>query len=334
MRGNELFAQCSAAVWSTLDGKHLFARNFDHTGISEGSGVIYIPRRMGYIAAVGGIERCSEYSVIGMGMSAGEGIYAVYDGMNEKGLAGAQLYYRGFARYNSSTDKAKAVQPPMLVYHMLAGCSTVDEVVDAVRNGMILSDAPLMGAVAPLHWMFCDSCGRTAIIEPDIDGVSIYTDTAGVMTNSPPYPWHRLNLLNYTGIDCKDREDISVGGERTERCFSGSGAIGLPGDWSSPSRFIRLTSMLKFAIKAKNEKQGIPYFMRIMGNVVFPLGMVEVADKECISNGKSRFDHTVYTSIMCNESLTYYWNTYENLEIRSISLNKLKSERNVRIYPI
>lgn len=330
----DAFAQCSAAAWSTLDGKHLFARNFDHTGISKESGVMYVPQGYSYTAAEKGSTRRAKYSVIGMGMRAGEKTFAVYDGMNERGLAGAQLYYREFARYKHCEDKAAEVQPPLLTYHMLASCSDVNEVADAVRSRIILSDTPMLGTTPPLHWLFCDSKGKTAIIEPDIDGVKVYTETAGVMTNSPPYPWHMLNMLNYAGIDCKDKADIYIGGEKTKRCFSGSGAIGLPGDWSSPARFVRLSHMLRLAVKGKNEEQGIAYFMRLMCSVAFPLGMVEVADQECITRGLPPYDYTVYTSIMCSESLKYYWNTYEDMKLRSLSLDDLKSERCMKIYPL
>lgn len=334
MRVDGEFAMCSAAAWSTLDNKHLFARNFDHTGIAEGSGVMYIPRCTEYISAVGEKKRSSRYSAVGMGICSQNGIYAVYEGVNERGLMGAQLYYRGFAYYPQECGGENIVQPPLLVYHLLAGCSSVDEAEETLRHETELSGKPLFGASAPLHWMFTDSSGKTLIAEPDKDGLRVYTDTAGVMTNSPPYPWHRLNLLNYTGLDNKDSEDTVFGRERTERCFSGSGFSGLPGDWSSPSRFVRLAAMLRYAVKGRDEKQGVAFFLRLMNSVAFPLGVVRVSDSECMTEGAPPFDYTVYTSVMCAESLKYYWNTYEDQSLRCVDMKKLKTEKEVRIYPI
>lgn len=327
------FAGCSAAAWSTCDEKHLFARNFDHTGMAEETGVMYIPRGTVYAASEGGLERRSKYSAVGMGIKAGEGLYAFYDAINEQGLMGAQLYYRGFAHYSKGVGRSNDIQPPLLVHHLLSCCSSVDEAVFLLKNEITVVDTPLMGAAAPLHWMFSDRQGKTVVAEPDKGGISVYTDTAGVMTNSPPYPWHRLNLLNYVGIDRIDRGSAEFGEERIEQCFSGSGAMGLPGDWSSPSRFVRLASMLKYAKKGRNETQGTAYFMRLMNNVAFPLGLVQVTDKECLSDGAPPLDYTVYTSVMCAESLKYYWNTYENQSLRMIELTALKDADGVRIYP-
>ena len=327
------FAGCSAAAWSTTDEKHLFARNFDHTGMADGTGVMYIPRGTVYAAAEGGLKRQSEYSAVGMGIKAGKDLYAFYDGINEQGLMGAQLYYRGFAHYSNDRMGKNVIQPPLLVYHLLSCCSSVDEAVIALNDEIELVGTPLMGATAPLHWIFSDRQGKTIVAEPDKGGINVYADTAGVMTNSPPYPWHRLNMLNYVGIDRIDRGSAVFGGERVEQCFSGSGAIGLPGDWSSPSRFVRLACMLKYAAKGRNETQGVAYFMRLMNNVAFPLGLVQVTDKECLSDGTPPLDYTVYTSVMCAESLKYYWNTYENPSLRMIDLTALNNSDGVCIYP-
>src|SRR5699024_2788404 len=107
-------------------------------------------------------------------------------------------------------------------------------------DGMGLGGLTLAGSVPPLHWMLADRTGEAMVVEPDAGGLQIYRNTAGVLTNSPPYPWHRLNLLNYTGVQAADRGGMQAGDEVVEPCFSGSGGQGLPGDFSAPARFVRL----------------------------------------------------------------------------------------------
>ena len=111
-------AGCSALSWSTQDGKHLFARNMDFTGMAPGTSVTFAPRGSAY-------ELCSgqpsgyraQYAAVGIGLMAGQPI--LYEGVNEHGLTGAQLYYRCFAHYpDSARPDTKPIQPPMLVYHL------------------------------------------------------------------------------------------------------------------------------------------------------------------------------------------------------------------------
>ena len=92
-----------------------------------------------------------------------------------------------------------------------------------------------------------------AVIEPDVDGLHIYRSTVGVMTNSPGYPWHRTNLLNYVGLRDLDYDEWELEDNRLSQCFSGSGMQGLPGDWSSPSRFVRLAMLKKFGVKGQDD---------------------------------------------------------------------------------
>ena len=238
-------AGCSALAWETEDGKHLWGRNFDHSRIAEGSRVTYFPRKTEYTTwcrKPGNGERAqSRYACVGTGFTEISSAPVLYEGINEKGLMGGQLYYRGFASY---ADEARpgtlAVQPPFLVSHCLSQCETVGEVARFVEKDATLVSVPLLGAVPPLHWSFSDRTGETIVIEPDADGVRVYRNTIGVMTNSPGYGWHRTNLLNYAGLRDLDYDGTALGGEKQPQCFSGSGAQGLPGDWSSPSRFVRL----------------------------------------------------------------------------------------------
>lgn len=147
----------------------------------------------------------------------------------------------------------------------------------------------------------------------------------GILTNSPSYSWHKLNLYNYFNIRNLDYDNLDINGLTLNQCASGNGALGLPGDFTSQSRFIRLAFLKKYGVKGKNEEQGVTYAIHLFNNVAMPLGIVKVSQPGNLNNatGVVPFDYTLYTSIMCSESLKYYWVTYENQSVQCVDLNKL-----------
>ena len=333
----ELNAGCSALSWSTLDQKHFWGRNLDFNRLAAETKVTYVPRGTEYCFCGTSLEnsenpQCkttSLYASLGTGLLTEGCSPILYEGINEKGLMGGQLYYRGFAHFEDQVRPGTLpLQPPFLVYHMLSQCSSVDEVVTMLQNNLTLLNTPLFGTVPTLHWSFSDRSGESIVIEPDKTGISIYRNTIGVMTNSPGYSWHRLNLLNYAGIRDLDYDTLEIECDHLEQCFSGNGAQGLPGDFSSPSRFIRLAFLKKFCTKGSDEQDGIAKMFHLFQSAVFPLGMVRVSQPGHVTELDSDivpFDYTIYTSIMCSESLRFYWTSYENQQIQYVDLNHLLS---------
>lgn len=255
-----LGAGCSAMSWETEDRRHLWGRNLDFNTLASDSRITYIPRGTSYATCEQRPESrfCSAYAAVGTGLLSVSLSPLLYEGINDQGLMGGQLYYREFACYEGFPRPGTApVQPPVLVYHLLAQCATVAEVVHTLREELTLLDLPLLGAVPPLHWSFSDRTGETIVVEPDRDGLHIYRNTLGVMTNSPGYLWHRTNLLNYAGIRDLDHGAMELAGQQLTPCFSGSGAQGLPGDWSSPSRFVRLAFLKTYGVKGATESAGV-----------------------------------------------------------------------------
>ena len=327
-------AGCSALSWDTRDGCRLWGRNYDFDRLAEGSQVTFLPRNNRYATLVTAPEeppapevQCTaRYASMGMGLLL-RPTPVLYEGLNERGLMGGQLYYRTFAHYPEQCRAGtQAIQPPFLVYHLLSQCATVEEVVCYLEQDATLVSVPMLGTVPPLHWAFRDCTGETIIIEPDRDGLHIYRNTLGVMTNSPGYSWHRLNLLNYAGIRDLDYAELDMGSETLSQCFSGSGAQGLPGDWSSPSRFVRLAFLKKLGVKGTDEASGVANLFHLLQSAAFPLGMVRVTHQGHITDldqGVSPYDYTVYTSVMCAESLRFYWTSYENQRVQYIDLHHL-----------
>lgn len=281
----DLSAGCSVVAWETADGGHLWGRNFDFNRIAADSKVTFVPRGQVFYACgtelEGNLEpstRCTAaYAAVGIGSLVLRSTPALYEGLNEKGLMGGQLYYRTFAHFAPEARPGTLpLQPPFLVTWCLATCASVEEVARALEERVSLVAIPMLGTVPPIHWMFSDRTGESIVVESDRDGLHIYRNTVGVMTNSPGYPWHRTNLLNYPQLRPLDYGELAWGGERLEPCFSGSGAAGLPGDWSSPSRFVRLAFLREHAVKGGDEAEGVSLLFRLLHSAAFPLGAVEL----------------------------------------------------------
>ena len=336
-----LAAGCSALAWATLDHRHLWGRNYDFDRLAEGSGMIFLPRGTEYwgVTAEGQAfaPHSAVYACMGMGLRLSP-TPVLYEGINEKGLMGGQLYYRGFAHYpDVPVPSGRTLQPPVLVYHLLAQCDGVEEAVRYLREEVELAEIPMLGTVAPLHWMFHDRTGESVVVEPDREGLHIYRGAMGVMTNSPGYPWHKLNLLNYAALRNQDYPTVELGGERQEQCFSGSGAQGLPGDWSSPSRFVRLAFLRSCALPGRDEAEGVSRMLHLFQSAAFPLGAVRVSSQSHVTELDREvlpFDYTGYTSIYCAESGRAYWTTYENQRVQVLNLAALQERREPLIIPL
>lgn len=332
------FAGCSAMGWRTGDGLRLLGRNFDFNRMAGDTRVTFLPRGMELRLTRDGPARRARYAMAGMGLLAVPGVPLLYDGVNERGLMAAQLYYRGLARYPSAPRPGtEALQPPMAVGYLLSACATVDEAAAALRDRVTLVDRPLLGTVPPLHWCFSDCTGEVMVAEPDDGGLRIHRNTVGVMTNSPSYGWHRMNLLNYAGVRDLDYDALELGEERLEPCFSGSGAQGLPGDWSSPSRFVRLAFLRKYAVPGRGEAQGVARLFRLMESAAFPLGMVRVGQPGSpteLDQGVVPWDYTLYTAVLCAQTGRYCWTTYDNPAVRSLELRPLLSRTEPLQFPL
>ncbi len=342
---DDLSFGCSSFSWETLDGKHLWGRNLDFNRLAKGTKVTYIPRGTKFYTSIKEVEKRqmeakyeeTKYAAVGIGLLL-QTTPTLYEGMNEKGLMGGQLYYREFAHFEEKEREDRiSLQPPFAVTYFLTKCATVKEVVEEVQNHVNFLGIPLLGTVPPIHWTFSDRTGETIIIEPDKDGVHIYRKTMGVMTNSPSYEWHRFNLLNYAQIRDFDYEELVINGEKLPQCFSGSGAFGMPGDWSSPSRFVRLSFLKQYAVKGKNEEEGISHMFHLFQSVAFPLGMIKVSDQGAITKEDTNivpYDYTVYTSIMCAESLKFYWNSYQNMRVQYVDLSILMEQQQIQQFDL
>ena len=272
---------------------------------------------------------------MGMGSLVMQSIPVLYEGVNEHGLMGGQLYYREFARYAKEEEKGKdIVQPAYVVTYILTQCQNIEEVKQYFKEKMLVFNTGIFGKIPDIHWFFSDPSGASVVVEIDEHGLHLFDKNLGVLTNSPNYDWHCHHMREFAVQTPHDAMGQTLNGQPLAPCYSGTGMNGIPGDWSSPSRFVRLALMHEYAVKGKDEKEGVTRLCRLLQNVAFSLGTIAVGDTSDLDKydgDVSAYDYTIYTAVMCAESLSYYYN---DLTLHHVSMEQFKDSDEVQIIPV
>ncbi len=299
---------CTAITFKTKD--HYFGRNMDLEYTYQ-EAVTVTPRRFPFHFRR--TKSLTEhYGLLGMATIA-EGYPLYYDATNEAGLSMAGLNFPGNAVYYSLRSGADNIAPFELIPWILGQCATVREAT-VLLSRLNLANIPFSQEypLSPLHWILADrTCAIT--IEPMSDGLNIHENPVGVLTNNPPFDYHICNLKNYLNLT-REAPINRFASELELTPFSrGMGAIGLPGDLSSPSRFVR-AAFTKFNSVCKHtESASISQFFHILGSVAQQNGCVRVGDG---------FERTVYSSCCNVDKGIYYYTTYENSQITGVNMHK------------
>ena len=248
-----------------------------------------------------------------LGMAAVmDGVPLYYDAVNEAGLCMAALKFPTNAVYRDLKEGVFNVASFELIPWVLARCKTLAEARELIAKTNITNDNFSSGIKStPLHFIVADGVGAI-VLESTADGTHIYENPFGVLTNNPPFYYHAAHVCDFMHLSPDYPENKLCKGTQLEPYSGGLGAIGLPGDFSSSSRFIR-------AVFARNHTEGIDAvehsassFFHVMDTVFVPQGC------ERNSEGKSVF--TLYTACIDIEKRTYFFTTYENRRIRAVSI--------------
>ncbi len=304
---------CSSFSWETDNGLHLLGRTYDQFGDLRANQVIKVPQGTKCEARLQpGQSRPGRYGYTGMAV-LGFGEPILVDGVNGAGLMGALLHYPGYAVYRDLDEAGKTrVHPGRLLCWLLSQCAGVEEAAEMLA-AVTLSDEPVDGKPLPAHYIFSDRSGESIVVEPDENGLNIHRRTIGVLANSPDYRWHRTNLRTYVGVTNRPKQpQIIAGMEVREFGERLGGGFGLPGDYSSPSRFVRLSYMKEFAVRGKDELDGVSRMFRTFALVDIPEGLVK-DDRE-----RGAYEQTLCICAMCAESGIYYFAPAWNRRISAI----------------
>lgn len=251
---------------------------------------------------------------------------STFDGMNEKGLTFEYLYLPGVTQYQAVIAGKESQSLPYISFGdwVLSNFSSIDEVKSGLENIRVV-EAPipeLGNTVLPAHAAIYDAKGNGIVVEFYDDKINVY-DNMGVMTNSPKYDWHVTNVSNYINLSTENPKPELVNGYSFSAFGQGSGAIGLPGDASPPSRFVKMAFMVKNVVKAKDANESLNLAQHIINNVDLPRGYVAEKGK-----GKTLYDTTQWVVFKDITHRTIYYRTYQDLTLRSIAMDKLDLSEN------
>lgn len=314
---------CTAATYKTKD--FYFGRTLDYE-FSYGDEITVTPRNFPFDFRHG--EKCSNhYAIIGMAHVAG-GYPLYYDAMNEKGLCMAGLNFVGNAVYFQPDSKKENVAQFEFIPWVLSQCQSTAEARKKLENANITCEQfSEQLPCAQLHWIIADK-NEAITVESTADGLKIYNNPVGVLTNNPPFDTQMFLLNNYMSLSPK-QPDNNFAQELELKSYSrGMGALGLPGDLSSASRFAKAAFTKMNSVSADSEDESVSQFFHILGSVDQQRGCCEVA------NGK--FEITLYTSCCNADKGIYYYTTYDNHQISAIDMNKtdLNSDTLIKYTPL
>ncbi|MGN0760851.1 MAG: choloylglycine hydrolase [Christensenellales bacterium] len=301
---------CTAATYKTKD--FYFGRTLDYE-FSYGEEIVVTPRNFdfGWKNAEGAKKR---YAIIGMAhVEANYPLY--YDAINEKGLGMAGLNFVGNAKYNSQIVQGKDnVAQFELIPWVLTQCDSVRQAKELLTK-INITDTPFAAElpVASLHWIIADKDGAITV-ESVQEGLKIYDNPVGVLTNNPPFDMQLFNLNNYMSLSPRSPQNAFCEQVQLSTYSRGMGALGLPGDLSSASRFVRVAFVRGNSKSADTEEASVSQFFHILGSVEQQRGCCEVED--------GKYEITIYTSC-CNATKgIYYYNTYDNHQISKVDMHK------------
>ncbi len=305
---------CTSIFTQTKDNKHLLARTMDYSFPLDFN-VVYLPREYDWKSAADNAEHQAKYGVLGAGRSLGTS-YFLADGVNEHGLAIAELYLPQKAVYQKELEDDKInLAPHEFITWALGQFKSISDLKKSLPKVNLFNvAAPLIDTITPLHWIVTDITGNCMVIEPTQKMLHLKENPVGVMTNTPLLEWHIENLSNYLNVRPKQYEPEKFG-EYTSHAFSqGTGTLGLPGGYTPPERFVRAAFFKEHIDQAQSELEAVTNATKILSTVQIPKGIVVTTD------GKE--DYSQYTGMMCNESKTYYYTDYHNTRISKIEMTE------------
>lgn len=299
---------CTSLTFQTKD--FYFGRNLD-LEYNFGEKIVVTPRQYPFVFKFAG-TLAQHYAIIGTAqITDGCPLYA--EAVNEMGLCLAGLNFPGNAVYAKAPAEGKTNLAPFELFGFLLGsCATVQEAEEKLKTVCITHTAFKDGyPVAPLHWHIADK-DRSLVLECTEDGMHIYENPVGVLTNNPPFPFHLTNLQNYMHLTPNPPKNRFAPALDLSPYGLGLGAMGLPGDASPASRFVRAAFCKWNSEQPQSEEASVTQFFHILDNVAMVSGTVRTPE--------NKLDKTTYSSCINASRGIYYCKTYNNNQISAVRL--------------
>ena len=313
---------CTSFLLVAKDGSKAYGRTLEF-GVDMKSQITLLPRGLAMDGSLPNGEKgkpwTARYAALGMN---GFGLPIMVDGLNEKGLAGGMLFFPGYAKFASASGapKSKALGSWEFLAWALTSYASVAEVKRAIADGevVIVDTVQIdLGIAPPLHYTLHDTSGASVVIEP-IDGKLIVTENPyTVLTNSPEIAWHQANLRNYATITPDYPKPVTVLGQTLVPFSTGSGMRGLPGDQSSPARYVQAIAFIATLKTPLNARENVQNAEHILNH----FDLVDGSAGEYTGiKGQGRFEITYWTAISDMSNLRFYYKTYDNQHLRYVDM--------------
>lgn len=334
---------CTAFQLKSNDGAQIYFRSMEF-GFPFNSKALVVPRGTEYTGSAPGgnpgKKWTTKYGAVGVNVDIAPTILA--DGLNEKGLAIGMLYLPGYSEYLPPDDSktADTIGSWELGVYLLTTCSSVDEAVAKLRDGVYVAQQifPPFKQLLPVHYWIGDSTGKVVIAEYVGGKLAIHDAPLGTLTNSPPYNWHQINVGNFVNLSPVNVPSEKLGAFNTVNFGQGSGFIGLPGDLTPPSRFVRAALFSHWATPGETATDTVNLGFHILNTFDIFNGAIQsnTADQTAntkgflTSSGKPKLVNTDTTEWVVSHdrtNLKTYIRTYNGLDVQMIDLKKANFDR-------
>lgn len=313
---------CTAVSFLTKD--HYFGRNLDLEYSYEES-IVITPRNFS-LPFRKKLPLETHYSMIGIAYVC-DNYPLYYDATNEAGLSMAGLNFPEYADYKPAAIKKDNIAPFEFIPWILGQCATIAEAKELLSKVNLLeepfhNDLPL----TPLHWMIADR-NSSIVIESVKDNLHIYNNPVGVLTNSPSFDMQLFHLNNYLHLTRYVPQNLFASGLDLKKYSNGMGAIGMPGDWSSQSRFVKTSFVKMNSVCGTSEAESVSQFFHILSSVEHPRG--------CVVMNENHYEITLYSSCCNTDKGIYYYKTYDNNQISAVNMHKTNlGDTQLIVYPL
>ena len=295
---------------SLISGNHFFGRTLDYN-TSFGEQIVITPRNYSLKFKYANLLD-THYAFIGMATVV-NGTPLYYDATNEKGLSVAGLLFSKNAKYFAPRHNYTNIASFEIIPYILSCCKTVDDAIAILKNANITNDnfSEQLKAT-PLHWIISDS--KKSIVLESVDlGLKIYNNPIGVLTNSPLFEIQLWNLNQYLNLSPHSAKNNFSAKITLDPQSKGMGAKGLPGDYSSASRFVKASFIKLNSVSNEEDFSGVNQFFHILNSVSVPKGVVFEKDG---------YEITRYTSCCDTAKGIYYYTTYNNQTISAVDMTR------------
>jgi choloylglycine hydrolase len=311
---------CTSIQIKTQDGLVFYARNMEG-GVDLGSILYVVPKGTAYQGTLPdntpkGLKWTAKYGVVGVGTAAGP---VLNDGINELGLAVGTLFLPDYAEYETFDPGKAAITLAQyeVATWILSNFATVAEVRQALPKVRVVQGSTSMLGILPLHFCVHDPQGNSLVIEYVKGKLHVYDNPLGVLTNSPTFDWMTTYLSNFVNLSATNVPQLDLKGFTIHQFGQGSGMVGLPGDYSPPSRFVRMVAYTQAALPVEGAAAGLNLAMTIINNIDIPKGTV----REKTEKGRG-YDITQWTVVGDLTNKKYYFRTHDNKNWRYVDVAK------------